>query len=201
MARRICSVEGCAEYAHGHGKCKAHYERVYKPCSVEGCTKPLDYHGMCAMHRLRVKTHGSTELPPRNTPERELQCKVKWCTNLRRARGYCPKHYKRLTVHGSPTRTKNRPYGQGTINEQGYRLIKKPDHPNANANGYIHEHRLAMSDHLGRPLFKGENVHHINGHRADNQLENLELWVTIQPSGQKPEDLVKWARIILERYG
>ena len=53
---------------------------------------------------------------------------------------------------------------------------------------------------IGRPLLGRETVHHLNGVRDDNRPENLELWSTSQPYGQRVSDKVKWAREILALY-
>jgi len=83
----------------------------------------------------------------------------------------------------------------------GYIQIWKPKHPNAKMKGYIHEHRLKMSQKLGRPLEKHENVHHKNGKRDDNRMSNLELWSTMQPAGQRVRDKVLFAKEIIKLYG
>jgi hypothetical protein len=64
----------------------------------------------------------------------------------------------------------------GKTTEHGYILIWKPDHPYCNKSGYVKEHRLVMEVYLGRYLDPKEKVHHKNGDKKDNRLDNLELF-------------------------
>ena len=92
--------------------------------------------------------------------------------------------------------------GEGNIDSQGYKTITKRGHPNQmDLKGRIREHVYIMSDYLGRPLKKGESVHHKNSDRLDNRIENLELWSKGQPAGGRVEDKIKWAVEFLESYG
>lgn len=93
-------------------------------------------------------------------------------------------------------------YRSGRFTDKcGYVQIWMPQHPNARLGGYIHEHRLVISNSVGRPLHSFETVHHKNGDRSDNRIENLELWSSVQPSGQRVEDKLKYAYEIIRLYG
>lgn len=65
-------------------------------------------------------------------------------------------------------------FKKGYYIKDGYVFVHCPDHPKAQ-RGYVKEHVLVLEKSLGRYLKSGEVVHHINGIRKDNRLENLEL--------------------------
>ena len=66
--------------------------------------------------------------------------------------------------------------GRRKVNREGYILVYCPSHPYAGWGGMVLEHRLVMERHIGRTLMPAEVVHHINGNRSDNRIENLMLF-------------------------
>ena len=98
----------------------------------------------------------------------------------------------------SDCRHKNSKY----LSHSGYIIVapRGKDKRLAKGKKQIPEHRLIVARHLKRPLKKHEVVHHKNGIRTDNRLENLELLSTSHCMGQKIVDKIKWAKSILELY-
>lgn len=161
-------------------------------CALDGCGREVIAKGWCQLHYHRVMRTGE---PGGVNPERRRTsdapefCTVDGCSRTHYGKGWCQLHWKRVRDHGStdkPVRKKIRGEnhhawkGGRHPNLRGYIQVSVNDnHPLASMRAteahYVLEHRLVMAEALGRPLESHETVHHINGVRDDNRLENLQL--------------------------
>jgi len=189
------------------GWCRRHYARWYATgdpgpaglkrlpdktqCTVEGCENPNVARGLCEMHRWRVRAHGDPgpagQIARHRRQKEFLPCPVDGCGRLRKGTAYCHLHSERLRRTGEvgppqPTRAR----GVVKPGKDGYRRVRRPD------GSRVLDHVLVMEQHLGRRLVDGENVHHKNGVKSDIGIGNLELWLVMQPTGQRVEDLMKY---------
>ena len=169
-------------------------------CSFENCSRKKHAKGYCSTHYSRLLRNGDATLSNR-VHKYNKNCDAVYengysCNKKAYAKDYCRKHYLAFKRYGNPLTNKSQ-----KENPSNYVDVFMPGHPNARKDGYLFEHRLVMSDYLGRPLLPGENVHHKNGNRKDNRIENLELWSESQPTGQRIEDKLLWAKEIISLYG
>jgi HNH endonuclease len=161
-------------------------------CAVAGCEKSRGKGSYCLMHYDRLITTGKLGGALSTVVENGGPCAVSGCESIATIAGLCESHYRRRRKRPGDFERLRLRVGLG-VDAKGYAVFT--------AKGKHYKmHRVVMENMIGRPLRKNETVHHIDGDRLNNSPENLELWASIHPTGQRASDRVRSAVSLLKEY-
>lgn len=142
-------------------------------CSVEGCDRSVHCKALCSLHYKRLWLHGDP-LGRKTRVRKDRICSVPECGGEHDSFGYCGRHAQRLRRYGDinyltpeQERVKRLREAQPTLGK-----AKPTTYPKLFGR---HEHRRVAEEKLGRPLAKGEIVHHIDGDKHNNHPDNLQV--------------------------
>ncbi len=186
MGNRQCIVANCPYTAYSSaGLCQFHRTGEPLPlCSYPECTVPRQPgKKRCMAHFGLCEYPGCGDTPSQPRPG-----------NYNR---YCNNHLNKVHRYGDPDHPGYTPLREWSVDKStGYmrRSI-------LGSSTKEFQHRIVMEETLGRKLLPGENVHHKDGDRTNNEPSNLELWTVSQPAGQRVQDKIQWAEEFLAQYG
>lgn len=196
----VCADQGCDNIAISRGYCNKHYKIRHQAgefgsqsCVRDACEKIVFARGLCNVHYADAQRKGLFG---------HRDCLFDGCPRSEVSKGYCDGHYQQYN-QGRPLKKLRRmlpgEWRNWKPTNEGY-ILRSRVNPDTGGTERQLQHRQVMEEHLGRKLKKHENVHHLNGQRADNRIGNLEIWSTSQPSGQRIEDKTAWAIEWLQQY-
>lgn len=203
-----CHVDGCDRAHRSRGYCNTHYTQYSRGnlpavpvparplCAVDGCARFAARKSHCEAHNRQARAGQD----PEALRAVVRGCSFAGCINAHDSRGLCSSHVKQRNSGLPLTPLRNvrpRVWSPWAIQGTGYVARWR------SVNGvreFELQHRSVMEESIGRKLTSDESVHHLNGDRSDNRIENLELWSRFQPAGQRVEDKIAWARELLQRY-
>ena len=186
-------------------------------CLVAGCQSRPAARGLCNRHNLQHRKGADLGVELASAGHERAaraygaaECRVDGCSKRPVNRWMCSMHAQQreagiLDEEGNQLRALL-PSGRRPLDcrkeSAGYVLVRAPeDHPGARHDGSICEHRLVMEQHVGRYLMPGEVVHHLNGVKDDNRIENLQLRRSRREHGPGHERLddMEAALVLLEQ--
>lgn len=221
---------GCGQSYEAAHTSQAYCASCRSHCTASGCKEPIKSTRLCAKHLNRMRRHGDinhvghSTRKPRESHKIQLECarcaKPFMVTPSSVGRKYCSatcSTYKAIPTFEcaqcgkAAMRTKggngNFNYKQrycsrecgyaaqrtGFLDKNGYRVITI-------GGKQVMEHRHVMELHLGIKLPAGSTIHHKNGLRTDNRVENLEYWDHRHGKGQRLDDKIKHAIDLLREF-